>query len=245
MFKSYLIVSVVATVFLFSCKKNDEADPSALSSGNMIADSIGGCKNVLIHGSYNKDTALTADNYLDVAVNVRSVGTYTIETNTVNGMVFKGTGRLGYGGANTVRLYGSGTPIANAISPMKVKYGTSLCTANISVGTGATGTAIYSMGGAPNSCTGFNLTGTWKAGQIIQAGVNSVVMNVNVTAVGVYQIDIAPVNGVSFTGSGVFNTLGVQSVVLSASTTTPTNSGIFNYTVNSGTTNCTFSINYL
>jgi hypothetical protein len=244
MFKSYLIVSILASLFLFSCKKNDETDPNAVSSGNMITDSIGGCKNVLIHGSYNKDTALTADNYLDVSVNVRTAGNYTIETNTVNGMVFKGTGRLGYGGANIVRLYGSGTPIANALSPMKVKYGSSLCTANISVGTGATGTAIYSMGGAPNSCTGFNLTGTWQAGQIIQAGVNNVVMNVNVTAVGIYQINIAAVNGVSFTGSGIFNTLGVQSIALSASGT-PVNSGAYNYVVSSNTTNCTFSINYL
>jgi hypothetical protein len=244
MLKSYLIVSVLATLFLFSCKKNDEADPNAISSGNMITDSIGGCKNLLVHGTYTKDTALNADNYLDVSVNVRTAGTYTIETNTVNGMVFKGTGRLGYGGANTVRLYGSGKPLANTLSPMKVKYGTSLCTANISVGTGSAGTAIYSMGGAPNSCTGFNLTGTWQAGQIIQAGVNNVVMNVNVTAVGIYQIDIAAVNGVSFTGSGIFNTLGVQSITLEARGT-PINSGMFNYTVNSGTTNCTFSINYL
>lgn len=244
MFKSSLIVSVLATLFLFSCKKNDETDPNAVSTGNMITDSIGGCKNVLIHGSYNKDTALTADNYLDVSVNVRTAGTYTIETNTVNGMVFKGTGRLGYGGANTVRLYGSGSPIANALSPMKVKYGSSLCTANISVGTGATGTAIYSMGGAPNSCTGFNVTGTWQAGQIIQAGVNNVVMNVNVTAVGIYQIDIAAVNGVSFTGSGIFNTLGVQSIALAASGT-PINSGPYNYVVSSNTTICSFSIIYL
>jgi hypothetical protein len=244
MIKSYFIVVIITSLFLFSCTKNDGDDPNALSAGNMIADSIGECKNVLVHGTYEKDSALTADNYLDVLVNVRNTGTYTIETNTVNGITFKGTGRLGYPGSNVVRLYGSGTPTSNAISPMKVKYGSSLCTANISVGTGATGTAIYSMGGAPNSCTGFTITGSWKAGQIIQAGVNTVVMNVNVTAIGLYSITIPAVNGVSFVGSGVFNNLGVQSILLNASGT-PVNSGAFNYTVSSTTTNCTFSINYL
>jgi hypothetical protein len=244
MVKSYFIVAIIASLFLFSCAKNDGDDPNALSAGNMIADSIGGCKNVIVHGTYLKDSALNEDNYLDVSVNVLNTGTYTIETNTVNGITFKGTGRLGYPGGNTVRLYGSGKPLANALSPMKVKYGSSLCTANISVGTGGTAMAIYSMGGAPNSCTGFTATGTWKAGQIIQAGVNTVVMNVNVTAVGIYNINITAVNGVSFTGTGLFNTLGVQSVLLEASGT-PNNSGAYNYTVSSSTTTCTFSINYL
>jgi hypothetical protein len=245
--KFLFFASLLGTIFLFSCTKNDDVDADALSSGNLITDSIGGCKQILTHGTYQKDTALTTDNYLDVSVNVKTAGTYTIQTNTVNGMTFKGTGRLGYGGANVVRLYGTGTPLLNGLFPFKVTYGGSLCTANISIGSGGGGTAIYSMGGAPNTCSGFNASGTWVAGQIIQAGVNYVVMNVNVTAVGQYQIDLPAVNGVAFstgTTPKTFATLGVQSVLLFASGT-PIASGSFNYKVVSPSTNCTFTITYL
>jgi hypothetical protein len=245
--KIFFIASVLCTTLLFNCTKNDDVDENALSSGNLVTDSLGGCKQIVIHGTYQKDTALTADNYLDVSVNVKTAGTYTIETNTVNGMSFKGTGRLGYGGGNTVRLYGSGKPLLEGLFPFKVTYGGSLCIANISIGNGGGGTAIYSMGGAPNSCSGFNISGNWAAGQIIQVGVNYAVMNVNVTAIGLYQIDLPVVNGVIFS-TGLtpkrFNTLGVQSVILYANGT-PLASGSFNYRVNSTSTNCTFTITYL
>ncbi len=245
--KLFFIATVLCTTLLFSCTKDDDVDEKALSNGNLTTDSVGGCKQIIIHGTYQKDTALTTDNYLDVSVNVKTVGTYTIQTNTVNGMSFKGTGRLGYGGGNTARLYGSGTPLLNGLFPFKVTYGGSLCVANISIGGGGGGSAIYSMGGAPNSCSGFNSSGNWVAGQIIQVGVNYVVMNVNVTAVGTYQIDVPAVNGVTFstgTTPKIFTTLGVQSIILFASGT-PLASGNFNYKVNSPNTNCTFTITYL
>ena len=72
-------------------------------------------------------------------------------------------------------------------------------------------------------------------------------MNVNVTALGNYQIDVPAVNGVTFstgTTPKTFTTLGVQSVILNASGT-PLTSGNFNYKVNSPNTNCTFTIAYL
>jgi len=245
--KNFFFIALVfiATLF-FSCTK-DDVDENALSSGNLTTDSIGGCKQILIHGNYEKDSALTADNYLDVSVNIKTAGTYTIQTNTVNGMSFKGTGRLGYGGGNTVRLYGSGKPLLNGLFPFRVTYGGSLCIANISIGGGGGANAIFSMGGAPNTCSGFNSSGIYQAGQIILAGVNYVVANVNVTSIGTYQIRTTPVNGVTFSTGATLNTftsLGVQSVILFASGT-PIASGNFNYILNSPNTNCRFTITYL
>ncbi|MBL0145026.1 MAG: hypothetical protein IPP48_03940 [Chitinophagaceae bacterium] len=241
------MVLALCIAMFWSCSKDDGIDVNTLSSGNVLTDSLGGCLQYKVHGLYVVDTVLTENNYIDVAVNVRNTGNYSISTNTVNGFSFKDTGRLGYPGGNTVRLYGSGKPLANGIYPFKVKYGSSLCTAEISVGNGSSGAAIYSLGGSPNNCSGFNANGTWKAGQIILAGVNNVVVNVNVTAVGTYQISLPAVNGVVFTTGSAplsFTTLGVQSITLYASGT-PVNSGAFNYVVNSPSTNCTFSINYL
>ena len=103
------------------------------------------------------------------------------------------------------------------------------------------------MGGAPNTCSGFNSSGIYQAGQIILAGVNYVVANVNVTSIGTYQIRTTPVNGVTFSTGATLNTftsLGVQSVILFASGT-PIASGNFNYILNSPNTNCRFTITYL
>jgi hypothetical protein len=68
-------------------------------------------------------------------------------------------------------------------------------------------------------------------------------MTVNVSGTGTYNIAGIAVNGITFSGSGVFTNPGIQNIFLAASGT-PLTAGIFTYPVTNGATNCNFSITY-
>ncbi|WP_108822584.1 hypothetical protein [Dysgonomonas sp. Marseille-P4361] len=71
------------------------------------------CGKTKVHGVYQMDKELTDDNYITVTLNVdiEAIGAkYIIETNTVDGIYFKGQGLLTTVGEQTVVLQGYGTP---------------------------------------------------------------------------------------------------------------------------------------
>jgi hypothetical protein len=72
---------------------------------------------------------------------------------------------------------------------------------------------------------------------------NTVQVAVTVTVPGTYTISTNTVNGVSFSATGTFNSIGSQVVALQASGT-PINSGSQAFTVMYGTSQCAFSINF-
>jgi hypothetical protein len=242
--KYWLHFTITMLIFIFAaCAKSPSVDEKAPSAGNLINSANGDCFNIKVHGKYFLDSALTADNYIDVTVNIATPGLYDISTNTVDGFVFKGSGRVGYVGTNTVRLYGSGKPVKGGLFPLIVKYGTSSCTLEISVEGGPNGSAVFSLGGAPNNCAGVLLNGTYKAGTIL-VGNNTAILQVNVTAKGTYRVITPAINGVMFKSiDSVFTIFGLQSITLQA-TGTPIASGGFNYMVESPSTICGFSVNY-
>jgi len=237
----------LVTVFVFAmlgfiaCQKQLDFDTNGISAGTLKKDGTGNCMPSTINGIYQKDTALTADNFIDVNVDVTVVGTYTIKSDTVNGFSFKGTGTLGVTGNNVIRLYGSGKPLASNVTTFTITYGTSICVIDVTVIGPGGGAAIYTLGGAPASCAGFTLgPGTYTAGQILVAA-NTVLTNVNVTGLGTYDLGTDTVNGIYFRASGTFVNYGVQSITL-AGTGTPIAAGSFNYKLTNGSTTCTFSI---
>ncbi len=239
-FKRLIVFISIVSAFV-ACQKQIDFDANGLSTGTLKKDGTGNCKPSTINGIYQKDTALTADNFIDVNVDVTTVGTYTIKSDTVNGFSFKGTGTLGVVGNNVVRLYGSGKPLASGISTFTVQYGTSICIIDVTVIGPGGGAAIYTLGGAPGACSGFTLgSGSYVAGQILVAA-NTVLTNVNVTQAGTYDLGTDTVNGIYFRSAGVFTTAGVQSITL-VGTGTPIAAGTFNYKLNNGSTTCTFSI---
>jgi hypothetical protein len=70
----------------------------------------GNCTPGTVAGTYTAGTALTAANTVTVQVNVTTAGSYTLTSNTVNGMTFSATGVFAATGPQTVVLTGSGTP---------------------------------------------------------------------------------------------------------------------------------------
>jgi hypothetical protein len=110
------------------------------------------------------------------------------------------------------------------------------CQKELSIENGAT--ARYSLNGGTTSCTGAILSGSFTAGTPVTAA-NTVTLSATVDSVGSYIISTNTINGISFSGAGVFTSIGVQNITLTASGT-PAAAGIYNFTpVANG---CTFSV---
>lgn len=103
---------------------------------------------------------------------------------------------------------------------------------------GKEGTARYSFDGGTSSCTGASVSGTYTVGTPATAG-NKVILSVTVDSVGPYAISTDTINGLSFSGTGVFAGTGAQTITLFASGT-PAVSGVYNFTPITGS--CTFSV---
>ncbi|MBO9660458.1 MAG: hypothetical protein J7527_16675 [Chitinophagaceae bacterium] len=99
-------------------------------------------------------------------------------------------------------------------------------------------TARYSVDGGVSSCTGATVSGIYTAG-ITATAENKVILNVTVDSIGSYAITSDTINGLSFSGKGIFTGTGPQSITLSANGA-PTVSGTFNFTPIPG--GCTFPV---
>jgi hypothetical protein len=236
------IAAVLTAIVIFTaCQKQINFDTSGISSGTLKSDATGDCLPSSVNGVYKVDSVLTSSEYIDVNVSVDSLGTYTITSDTLNGFSFKGTGTFGKFGDNLVRLYGSGKPVAAGDSIFTVKYGTSSCKINVLTLGANTGSAIYTLGGAGSTCSGFALgVGSYVAGTPLVAA-NSVTTTVNVSQTGTYTLGTDTVNGIWFRTSNNFTSLGNQSITLTG-IGTPAAAGTFNYTLTNGSTSCIFSI---
>jgi|GEM_PF-726455 len=211
------------------------------ASGTLGA-SAGVCTPINTSGTFTQGVALTASNTVTVTVTVNTVGTYTIATNTVNGVSFSKTGTFTATGVQTVILIGSGIPVSSGNQNFTVTFGASTCnfTLNFSAGAApATGT----LGGSPGSCTPVTPSGTYTQGVALTAS-NTVLVQVNVATVGSYTISTTTVNGVSFSATGTFTTTGLQNVALTG-TGTPVSSGAQSFAVSFGTSTCNFSITFV
>lgn len=208
-------------------------------SSGVLGDSAGNCKPVIIGGSYAKGISTTNSNTLQAQVTVTVPGSYTISTNTVNGVSFSRTGTFSVAGPQNVVLFASGTPTVSGSNAFTLNYGNSQCSFTINV----MGDAIGTLGSNAGACTPFTVNGTYQQGIIMNAG-NTASVQVNVTTPGAYHIVSDSVNGVRFSGVGIFLTTGIQNVTLTANGT-PVNSDAQNFPVAFGTSTCGFAVTFL
>ncbi len=240
----FLLLNFFAVTLLVSfsaCQKELNYAPDGVSVGSLKNSSTGDCLPATLYGIYRKDSVLTTDNYIDVQVSTIIMGTFDARTDTVNGFSFSKTGNVGTG-LNTIRLYASGTPLGAGTYTFTITYGSSHCKFPVIVQTSGAGSAIYTMGGNPGTCSGFTANGIYSSGVTMNA-LDSVTMLVNVTAIGTYILSTDTLNGVYFAGYGTFTNPGVQTVTLKGQGT-PLAANAVNYTVNAGGTSCKFSIIY-
>jgi hypothetical protein len=223
-----------------ACQKETsfEKGSSTASVGSLSVDGSGNCLGAVISGVYYKDTAIKASNYVDISVQVDTVGTYTISTDTVNGYYFKASGTFTATGSQVIRLIGGGKPLAAGTDIFTVSYNGTFCefsvTVTVAPGGGGGGPAVFTV-----ACTGTTPSGTYVAGTALTAS-NSITLNVNVTTIGTWNVTTAPaVNGMTFTGTGTFTNTGAQTITLTGSGT-PAAAGTFTFTVTGATATCTF-----
>lgn len=236
--QSLLAGIICVTVIFSACKKND-IFTDRLSVGS-LKDSSGNCLPSSVHGEYNSGTTLLVEHYIDVHVNVDTVGAYSIATDSMNGYSFKGTGTFGIKGDNLVRLYGHGTPLFGGVNIFTVRYGSSACRIAVMVKGAAAVPSVFTLDTLAGACPGVVLEGTFTS-NIPATASNKAKLGVVVTTPGTYSITTTAINGISFSGTGAFATAGPQTLVLTANGT-PTVSGAFNYTATVNGVSCTYSV---
>jgi hypothetical protein len=234
----FSLLLFISALFM-ACQKevSYEKGSSTASVGSLSVDGSGNCLGAVVSGVYYKDTAIKASNYVDISVQVDTVGTYTISSDTVNGYYFKASGSFTATGTQVIRLVGGGKPLAAGTNIFTVSYDGTFCEFSVTVtvvGPPPGGPAVFTI-----ACTGATPSGTYVAGTALTAS-NSITLNVNVTTVGPWSVTTAPaVNGMTFTGTGTFTTTGAQTITLTA-TGTPAAAGTFTFTVTGATATCTF-----
>ncbi|VFA41426.1 Uncharacterised protein [Chryseobacterium indologenes] len=96
------------------------------------------CGSATVNGVYKVGTALTASNTITLPVNVSAMGSYTVVTNTVDGISFSGSGTFTATGNQNITLNGTGTPTSTSVKTLTITSDSqggvsTTCTVNVIV----------------------------------------------------------------------------------------------------------------
>jgi hypothetical protein len=145
--------------FQFSCQKDTSFERGVIAKGSIIKNSTNSCI-ATASGSYNVGSALTSNNFILDSINVTSAGSYSITTDTVNGIWFKATGKINNTGHFAVKLMGYGTPVTNGTFNYTLTYDSTSCVVSVFVDTakssGSGNTGGNSGSGGTNPTTYIN-----------------------------------------------------------------------------------------
>jgi len=237
------IIFFCCSLFIISCQKelSFENSPSANSGAAYTLGASGGtCSGVTISGTYMEALVMSSANTVQLQVHVSATGSYSISTNTVNGVSFSATGNFTDTGAHTITLVASGTPAAAGPKTFSVTGGGSTCSFDINFALKAP-PAVFTLNGAPNACTLPVINGVYAATVPVSA-TNTAVIKVNVTTAGSYNIVTNIVNGLSFSATGVFTTTGTGIAVTLNAAGTPLMAGTTTLKPAVGAANCSFDV---
>lgn len=159
------------------------------------------CASAVVSGTYIQNAPVNATNYVDIMVNVASIGTYTI-TATGGGLTFTGTGSFTATGNQTVRLQASGTP--TTLGANTITFAAPFATCNFPV-------TVVTGGAFTIDCPNVIVNGTYQVGVALGAS-NTIDIPITVTTAGPYSIS-ASINGMTFAASGTLS-LATTSITL-------------------------------
>src|SRR3954463_15461616 len=144
------IIAIGFFFLFFSCQKEYslEQETSVGVAKGSLKDSLGNCLPDSLHGTFYNGVTPGGDTaFVDIQVNVDSVGNYRIYTDLQNGFMFADSGFFNTTGITTVRLKPIGTPILNISTNFTVTFDTTACGFTVNV-QDSTGTGL---GGGGNS----------------------------------------------------------------------------------------------
>ena len=171
------------------------------------------CTGVVLGPSpYYPGLPMTAGNTAAIDITVITPGNYSITTQLINGIQFEASGYLSIIDTKIV-LTATGTPInGNVTEYFPIQFGGNECGLSITFGA-AVSPSTFTLGGAAG-CDAMAY-GTYTEGiPVNQTNYATVSVDVPSTGLGYYYITTNSVNGISFSGSGVFTSPGVQTVTL-------------------------------
>lgn len=231
---------VLSAVSFNACQKelNFDAVPGDGKAVGTLKSSSGNCLPNLVLGNYIKDSVLKSTEVIEVAADITVTGTYQIKSDTIDGFYFIGTGSVTTTGINMIRLAAIGKPLSAGTKIFTISFGTSACKIIVIVGSGTPPPTAYTF-----TCAGTSFgTGVYTAGTVVGPQ-HTVTLNVAVTSPGPWSINIAAVNGISFSGSGTFTaTVNTQVTLTASGTPVAASPPAYDYTVTTGASTCTFSI---
>ena len=102
--------------------------------GSNAAGTITDCTTGTLSGTYARGTAMTSANTVSLTVDVTQPGTWSIASDTQNGVSFSGSGTFTATGSQTVTLTATGTPAATGDFNYTYTLNTSTCSRSISFG---------------------------------------------------------------------------------------------------------------
>jgi hypothetical protein len=197
----------------------------------------GACTGSVLMGDYYAGIPLAPGNTVQLLVNVTTIGTYALTTNSVNGIQFSTSGNFTTTGTQTITLTGSGTPVSAGSFPFTPPVGLG-CAFIITVTTAAPAVAGFTL-----DCTNAVINGNYTSG-IALTNTNTTVISVNVTKIGDYSINTDTLNGIHFSASGTFASTGNQNVTLIGSGT-PEFARYLTFTASSGISSCSFNVSVM
>jgi len=199
----------------------------------------GDCINYAVNGNYYAGIGTSISNNTVMHINVTKPGTYDINTNTANGIVFTATGSFLISGSELVTLVAKGTPMREEQTSFIPNTGTQSCNFIVNVQP-LPPPAVFTLNGAPGDCAPVTVNGFYIVSKPLD-NANTVVIQANVTTPGSYTVTTNTINGINFTASGVFSNAGLQNIVLRG-TGIPQVTGTSTLKPSYGGSACSFSI---
>ncbi len=134
------------------------------------------CNSSKAFGVYKLNEPLTSQNYIAVTLNygAEAIGSmYDIETDEVDGIKFKGTGKITSTNAQVVKLYGEGVPITTDLKKMVIRSNSSVtvavCYTNVRIAIPKK--KLLSIGTSAN-LYGYNFSGNAASNKLITTNGN-------------------------------------------------------------------------
>lgn len=144
----HLFIFLLAGFLFTSCEKELSVENGGTQTGVIggtavytLAGSPGTCTVATVSGIYNVGTAMDISNTITISVNVTTIGTYTVSTNSLNGISFTGAGTFINTGEQTITLTGSGTALA--AGNFTYAFGANGCSFSVTVSQDATATGNF------------------------------------------------------------------------------------------------------
>lgn len=224
---------MIGALLVVSCQKEYSYEGGIATAGLQPANYIlegspNACFDFRLNGNYNPGHAMTIDNNVSVWVNVFSVGSYSITTNTLDGIRFSLSGMFTSTGSQELIIPATGTPEKTGIFTFQPGSSTSSCSFAVNV-KNVLPPSIYEFPiNSDGTCSSYQTASSIYHGVPLTSG-NAIIVSVNVSAPGNFIISTNTLNGMTFSQAGNFNTVGPQRVRLTGRGT-PVETGVFVFT---------------